>query len=467
VDLNVAGPGAGQPEFSSVRAAFPLQEGAVFIHADYELARARLEQAASENGYFDFELTRHEVIVDAGKNAATIHLHVKTGERYRFGEVRIEQDILRQNILEKSKPVVEGKLYSVNELLELQKFLTDSGYFSHIEVTPRPEQADDLRVPIDVQLTPHKRNLYSIGVGYGTDTGARTTLGWKNRRINRRGHHMNAEISVAEIQNSQSLRYTIPLHLYRQDEIALTANRTHEYDEDRDELVRSLSIGRIQGRELWRRTIALTYSAETFVLGEEREQTKLLMPSVNWLHVNADNRIYTRRGDRIIIDLRMANSAIVSDVTFFQAQVQGKTIWPLGSAGRLLMRAGAGATNVNQFDEFPSSLRFFAGGDQSVRGYDYKNIGPTDDDGTVIGGKHLFTASVEVEHRFAENWSSAVFYDAGNAFNTVDQATPLLRGAGVGLRWHSPIGPVRLDFAWALDRDDKPWRIHIVVGPDL
>src|SRR5690606_9543527 len=119
-------------------------------------------------------------------------------------------------------------------------------------------------------------------------------------------------------------------------------------------------------------------------------------------------------------------------------------------------------TRIDEFSELPASLRFFAGGDQSVRGYRYNSLGPTDASGEVIGGRKLLVGSLEYEHRIRGGWSAAVFYDAGNALE--DYGDSLARGAGFGVRWLSPIGQVRIDLASALSEDGNPWRLHLNIG---
>ncbi len=120
---------------------------------------------------------------------------------------------------------------------------------------------------------------------------------------------------------------------------------------------------------------------------------------------------------------------------------------------------------MKDFDNLPATLRFYAGGDQSVRGYAYNSLGPLDSLGNVTGGKYLLVGSVEYEHSLSDKWSAATFYDIGNAYNS--SSSNFKEGAGVGLRWKSPIGPVRLDVAWPLSLEDRHWRFHLIVGPDL
>ena len=110
-------------------------------------------------------------------------------------------------------------------------------------------------------------------------------------------------------------------------------------------------------------------------------------------------------------------------------------------------------------------MRFFAGGDQSIRGYDYHSLGPEDADGNVIGGSSLLTGSIEYEHRLFGNYYGAAFVDAGNAFDGTDLNAVV--GAGVGIKWRSPIGPIRLYVAHPFSLDETGIKLHVSVGVDL
>ena len=190
-----------------------------------------------------------------------------------------------------------------------------------------------------------------------------------------------------------------------------------------------------------------------------------MIPGASWTRTWGRNRIITLDGLRIDIALQGASRELISDADFAQLQTGIKFIQPLGSTNRLIARGRVGATVTDDFDELPASVRFFAGGSQSVRGYAFESLGPRNADGEVEGGKHLMVGAIELEHNLAAKWSVALFYDAGNAINSIDET--LEHGAGFGFRWKSPVGPVRVDLASAISRDGAPWRLHINIGPDL
>jgi translocation and assembly module TamA len=191
----------------------------------------------------------------------------------------------------------------------------------------------------------------------------------------------------------------------------------------------------------------------------------MLMPGITLSKVAADNRIYPLRGFRFILDVRGAHPDLISNVQFVQARAQVKFVHKLFGKGRILLRGDVGATRFGAIRTLPTSVRFFAGGDQSVRGYAYNSLAPRNAAGQIVGGEQLLVGSAEYEHRFLEKWSGAVFYDTGNAINNWQEA--LKEGAGFGVRWRSPIGPIRFDLAFALSEPGVPKRLHITIGPDL
>lgn len=467
VTIRLSGEGSDDAELRAIADDFPLHRKDTLHHGLYEAGKTQLQQAAAERGYLDADFETHRIEIDLEAYEASIDLHFVTGARYHFGAITFNQDILSSGFLERHALLREGDPYSVTALLEMQGILYESGYFSRADVVPRIADATDHRVPVDINLTARPRNRYTAGLGYGTDTGGRALAGWENRRINRHGHRFATDLLYTEINNTQTLRYIIPVHFYNEDQVTITANRFHEFLPDRDELARNLTVGRGWTSGLLRTTVAATLSKEDFTFGEVREETRLLIPSISWTYTDTDDRLYATQGKRYTLDLRGAHRDAWSDITFFQIEARAKWIHRFDNAARLITRGALGHTTVGEFDELPSSLRFFTGGDRTIRGYAYESIGPTDGEGVVIGGKNLFEASVEYEYPLAGNWHAAAFYDAGNAFDENDQITPLYRGAGVGIRWRTVIGLIRLDVAWPLQEQDREHRFHLVIGPDL
>lgn len=464
--LVLDGPGADDNTLQKKIPEIGLGRGDILDHARYEKAKETLVQTATENGYLDARFERHSITVDLDAYAATIDLAFDTGAQYRFGEIVYDQTILEPDFIKGYANFKAGDPYSIGALLTLQKSLADSGYFARIEVRPMKDQAANLAVPINVQLVPRKQRKYSVGMGYGTDTGVRGTVNWEHRYINRLGHRLDMELTAAEIRDGQSIRYIIPISHFQSHQIGFTASREHEKLSDRENFVHRLSASRTHSRGEWIETLAINYLYETFVIGGESGESTLLMPSGGWTWIDADDRVYPLDGTRIAIELRGSVSQLIANTDFAQTLMSFKRIRPL-VGGRFIARAQLGLSAASRFGELPPSVRFFTGGDRTVRGYRYNSLAPTDAAGNVLGGRHMVLGGLEYERPIKGKWSAAVFADSGNAFDVPD-LIKFNNGVGIGLRYRSRIGLIRLDLAWASDHVGwLPTRIHAVVGPDL
>ena len=465
VGVRVTGPGADAPAIRSAAAAFPLAQGDVLNHMTYMSGKANLREAASEGGFLDAAFDTSEIRIDADMRSAVIRLDFSTGPRFRFGEVRWRQDVLHPEFLTGYPEFREGEPFDLNEMIALQKRLGDLPYFSTVEVVPRRDRAEDGRIPVDVNLTPGKPQRWLLGVGFGTDTGVHGRAGLELRRINRRAHRAETDVEISGIERTAAAQYFVPWPYPRTELLTLSAGFQDLDPQTSESKTLRLAASLARGRGGVRQTYTLTYQREEFRVGPDAATSDLLIPELGWSFVRADDRVYARRGLRLRVRLRGAAEQALSDAAF--GQISGGAKW-IGSPffrTRVLVRGEGGYTQTEQFRSLPPSIRFFAGGAQSVRGYAFQGLGPVDEEGRVIGGEALVVGSVELEQRVLEDWGVAAFYDLGNAMRSLRD--PLEDGAGAGLRWISPIGLVRADVAWALSEPGTPWRFHLALGPDL
>jgi len=465
VDVRVEGAGQSDPAFAALLAKLPLKVGEALNDAEYEKVKASLQNLAAERGYFDAKLTRHEVAVEPSRQRAEIHLYMDTGPRYRFGPVRFEQSQLDPELLHRYVDFKQGEPFDSSKLVALQGALVDSDYFQLVTISPKRDEAVDREVPIVITLTPRKPNKYTFGLGYGTDTGPRGSAGWERRWINRRGHRVKLNAKVSQIGDSYTASYIIPMAHPQTDQLVYSAGYDDETTDTASSRITKYGVSYTHRRGTWTETWGLSYQQEAYTVGTDQGRSTLLIPSVLWSRVHADNRVNPKHGNSVSLLLRGAADSVLSDTSFAQTRLDAKLIGTAGDNARWIARTSLGYSWVPEFSALPASMRFFAGGDRSVRGYAYNSLGPTDASGQVIGGNYLVVGSLEYEHTIRGRLSAAVFYDVGNALD--DLSGPLERGAGVGLRWRSPVGPIRLDVASALSRDGQPWRIHISIGPDL
>jgi translocation and assembly module TamA len=452
------------PEFQQLIQQQALQIGEVFTHLDYESFKSDLAKLSSERGYFRAVFTERRVEVDLNEYVVRIYLNYAGGPRFNFGEINLRQNVLREEFIRRYLPFQQGDPYLLDELIELQQVLNDTDYFQTVEVSPGQVLPDSNQIPIEVALTPRKKNRYQFGLGYGTDTGARTKIGWQKPLINDRGHRFDSELGISELGYSALANYRVPVLNPRTDQVVYSVGQVKEEFEDSESVLRTFGVSLNHRRGEWRESLSINYQQEDFVVGDESGDSTLLIPGIGWSRTWGGNFINVLDGLRFDISLRGADEGFVSDTNFAQVSANLKFITSLNSSNRIIARGGIGSTSTQEFEQLPASIRFFAGGSQSVRGYAYQSLGPTDDEGEVIGGKHLLTGSIEFEHALNAKWGVALFYDIGNAID--DFGDELERGAGFGVRWKSPVGPVRVDLANSIS-DDQSWRLHINIGPDL
>lgn len=483
-DVQLLGPGNDDPAFRLLADDFPLRQGETLFHPDYEQGKAALDTYAARNGYLDGAYETNQIRVDLANYTADVVVHYTTGPRYLFGPVEFRQDFLDPDVVRGYATTRQGEPLNVDKVLEMQNALSDSPYFERVEVVPRQDQAVGLEVPIVVTLTPAKRQRWTTGLGYGTDTGPRGSVGLELRRINRAGHRGRSELKASEIEQTFQAAYEIPGYYPRTDLLSFNVGYSMLDNDTTESETILVGATRSQARGRWREAISLNLQREDFEVGPDRGRAELILPGASWSQVRADNRIFTTKGYRLQLDLKGADRSLGSNVSLLQGRVDGKLIRAFADQFRFITRAQVGYTQTDDFRDLPATLRFFAGGDQSVRGYGYQELGekvckvpevdgvcPAEAGVATIGGKALLAGSVEIEFDFLEKWrflekvGVAAFYDAGNAFPSF--SGDLEHGAGMGLRFLSPIGPIRADAAFALSEPGTPLRFHLTIGPDL
>jgi Outer membrane protein len=470
VNFEMTGGATNDDAFQKVIRSLRPVSGQVFNHQAYERFKATLRNLAAERGYYDADFLKQSVKVETSTQVANVELVFDSGERYLFGETSFCCAFLNNSLLERFIQYQPGEPFTTRALLDLQVDLAGSDYFNRVEVAPLWQNTTDNRVPIDVTLSPNERDRYQVGLGYGTDTGARVTLGFDRRWVNDRGHRLSSVIRLSEVQNTGFVSYIIPGNNPARDSYSFNGEITDRSFEEQRSTLYKTSFKDLRHYDRWHRTYQLAYQREDFAFGEEpTESSNFLIPSVEWSLIESSNLPVNRNiiddGYRLSIMLQGGHDGVLSDTTFASIKVGAKWIHRLNDQWRILLRSEVGALRADDFEVLGPTLRFFAGGDHSVRGYAYQQLGPESSEGVVIGGKYMTASSVEVDYAFKPNWRVALFTDIGNSMMNWDER--LKQTVGFGFRWVSPIGPVRLDLAMALDEPSKPWRLHLTLGPDL
>jgi len=481
IKIVINGEGANDRAFKQLQENPEIHVGDTLNHGLYENLKNRITNLASTRGYFDgrFEATR--ITVNTIENTAAIELVYETEMRYRIGEIRMQHNILDEKFLGRFLNIKTGDYYDADKLLELKTLYNASNYFAVATAAPDIQHLHDHTIDVDVQLEERKRYAWSVGAGAATDTGPRLLLGFEDRYINDAGHSVTADFSTSNIKKTGEVAYSIPM-----------ARPTYEFVKiytgfDKEDTDTSYSSKNTFGvsytnylKSRWLQTYAVNLENESSRIADEDFQSHLLIPSVTLSRTKTDGDLaYPLTGWSVMAKLSGSPKSIGSDVSFEQFYLRAKYIYPL-SKGRLLLRTELGLTEVGDKDRLPVSVRYFGGGSNSVRGYDYKSLGPTElnkktEKYEVVGGNNLLTTSLEYDYQFKPSWAAAAFVDVGNAAD--DFNWDVKRGVGLGLRFISPIGPIRLDVAYGLDPTsvDKRnginkaagWNFNISMGPDL
>ncbi|MCK0155496.1 autotransporter assembly complex protein TamA [Alcanivorax sp. S6407] len=464
-DIRLKGEAAGDPVFQRLVDEDTLYIGERLQHDRYTRLKRSLQQSLINRGYMEGSLTRHELNVDTVTRKASIVLVVESGPRYRFGKVDVSGSALDPELIDAYVQFREGQPFDSKRVLETQQAYLGAGYFSAARIQKGNADPVTQTIPINISLSDSHRWSLLTGLGFSTDTGPRIRLGIENRRVNRAGHRFRAETQLSEVEQGAGASYQIPLSDPLHERLDLHSSYVNEdTDSNTNERWMSGVDYIVELNNKWVSTLSLEYLRETWQIADEVDQAELVMPGYQLSRIKANDPVYPTFGWRLSGKVRVAHQSLSSTASFVQFTPSAKLVFPL-AGGRVLSRIDLGYTEISDVSELPASLRFFAGGDSSIRGFGYESLGPEDDSGEVIGGRHMATGSLEYDHPITEKWHVAVFSDAGNAFNDIEDYE-LRHSAGAGIRWRSPLGPIRLDVARAVD-ENRNWRVHLSMGPDL
>lgn len=463
--ISLTGSGQQDSALLALISNSPVQENTRLMHNDYDNLRDSLARTASARGYLHYQWQRHQIAVDPDNHQATVFLAMDTGERYRFGNISIEQDSLKPEFVRRYLPFNTGDYWDTQLLLKSQQALLGSGYYNTSRLERGAPDEQTLSQDVTLHLTPKRRFAYLAGVGVSTDTGPRLRLGVEDRYLTGSGHRWRAESEISAIRFGSSASYEIPLADPLKDRLVFTTSYSEEDNDAVENRQLRLGVNLISEWDNgWVFTRSLDYEQETFELGAQKDTTYMLLPGVQLQKIRADHSINPRKGWKLGGSLRGSHPSISNIARFAQGRTWAKGIVPLHK-GRAIARFDLGYTQVAAIENLPASVRFFAGGDSSIRGFRYSSLGPLDNNGDVIGGRHLAVGSLEFDYPIVGNWHAAVFTDMGNAFEDFDDFETRY-AAGLGLRWRSPLGPIRVDVARPVD-GDLNWRLHLSMGPDL
>ena len=476
VDLTITGPALEDERFMSAIPELPLTEGDVFLSAEYESIKSVVVDVAQELGYFDIKFPISEVTVSRQNLTADIEVLVTSGERYTFGNVVFDEEAFSDEFLSRWLTFEPDEPFDMRKVGESTDNLRNSGYFDSVRVIPQRDPRYGKVVPVQVTLQDKDNNLVGVGVGFQTDIGPRVSLSWEKPLINRFGHSAAVNFEVSKPRQSVGFSYRIP----RKDQpltnyYGLKAGLLNEdFGNDEPSYYKStLAVEKVsRTTHDFQQSLFLRWENERSTISDIEDRIDLVMPGVSYSRSRSKGEPHTSWGQTESFSLYGGSEAALSSIDFLKATVNFRYLREFSDKNYFLGSIGLGWIESNNFDLVPASQRFFAGGDRSVRGFRFRDISPTNLDGEPTGGRYLEQFSVEYNRRFRDQFRWAAFVDAGRAFNSYSAGYSA--GAGVGIRWESPIGPFRLDVATPIgdhhgnsNGDGSPVRFHISLGPDL
>lgn len=488
IEVKVDGPGATDPLFERITSNPPLHAGDRLSHATYEAIKSDLQRTAATYGYLDAKLTRNELVVDPKNHKASVALEMETGERYRFGPTTIEQTSVKDALVRRYLRYQEGDYFDLTQILRTQFALDDAQYFANLEVLPQDADHQTHVVPVDIHADKSRRNRYSFGAGYATDTGVRGTLTWENRRLNTLGHRFSVTLEASQVERYfLQARYIIPIGDPAVENLTFqsTINQLQLADIDTHTQSIGPAITEVAGNWQYVLFANATRTTDDSIAGSDTE--RMLVPGIDFASVPKGYLGEPIFQHPFFAEIRGSNAAIGSDSNFLQAHIQAERVFQIYPKWHLLLRDEVGATVVSNFDRLPAIMRFFAGGDNSVRGFAFDELSPIDvvcqkdakgnpiivpstgqcaPTGQTVkdGGKDLITGTVEIIRDLPHNFGVATFFDYGNAFNHFGD--PLQYSAGVGFRVRLPVVTLGIDIAQPLSTNAGP-RLHINFSPKL
>lgn len=466
INITLSGEAQHDPEFQTLRKTLVASIGQPLRHDQYEKMKSRIESLALKKGYLEGHFVEKQLLIDKANNTAHITLVFDAGKRMRFGEVEVEQAILKPEFVQKFITFKSGDYYADEPLAKTHNALSKSGYFDGVDIRPDVGHLEQGRVPVKINLYPKKNHHYGFGGGFDTDIGPLLNASYYNRRLNRRGHYFTANLDLSTVLSTADFEYYVPLDNPATDFFTFGGGLKREHTDTYQSLAGKLSARLKHAFDNdWKQTLFLDLVYEDFTAGAVSKNVLLLVPGGSWLQSVADNPLRPTRGHRLEFNLAGSYQNPISDVSFIQTSLAAVWMVPSPWRGRFIARTEQGATWVDQFDSLPTSYRFYAGGMNSIRGYAYKELGSRDAANNVIGGQFLSVFSAEYEQTVLDNWGVAAFIDSGNAYNL--DSINFKTGAGLGIRWYSPIGPIRLDFALPLSSAESSFQIHFAAGTRL
>lgn len=459
------------PENAAVRSllqAALLPPGDPYDATQVLQVEQRLIQQLKESGYPEPKLEDREVVADHRQQQVRVRWEVSTGESARFGPFtidglkRVDAAVVRRNLA-----WTTGDPFDIRQVDASLTALIDTRLFRTVQVLPQPVQGDE--VPIRIRVREAKRRSVRAGISYASDEGFGASLGWEHRNLFGTGETLRLQLSGSQLRQGFEATLVRPATLHPDQSLILSARLRNEETDAFDSFSQQFSA-------VLERTVTpnlklgggLAYRrAEITDDGEERLFNLFSVPA-SLDYSTSDDRLEPTKGLGVSLDLEPFVDLGGEGVAFVRTVIEGRQYLPLWKDGRLVLalRERLALLQGASRGGVPEDLLLYAGGGGSVRGYAFQEAGDLDDDNDPAGGLSAVDGTAELRLRVSETIGVAAFVDVGRAYadNLPDPTQDLFWGVGAGLRYYTPIGPLRLDLAVPLDRRDSDSAFQLYVS---
>lgn len=471
-NYRVSGSGASFEPFVAQRNSYPLVVGSKLDHGSYQTTKSSMMDIARAYGFFDAKWIKHSVKVDIKSQTALIDLVFDTGERYHFGAIVIEGNHASNDIVRAMASFKQGDAYTSAAIANYNISLNQSRYFTSVQAIPALPNGLDKSIDIKVTAMHRPRNIVEVSAGVTSELGERGRLKWVKPWINRYGHNLESEIKLNQQEQSVTNNYKVPHGDPNLDYTNYVLGWRHTSNfNDTNNRYRKYSLQwqrHQQINEDWKRILLLKYEREK---DNTQTQTRThLIPGISYIRERREGGITPHWGDRQFVSVEVSDKAWGSQSSFYKLSLRSNWLRQYNETHQLLLKVEAGYINADEISEVPISMRYFAGGDNNLRAYKFNSVSPLDSDDKARGALTQLLSTIEYSYPIKEKWRLAVFHDAGTIGDKFFEEN--YSDAGIGVRWETPVGLVRLDFAKGLQgsdikRFDRPFNISFAIGLDL
>ena len=476
INIQILGAAANDDNFTLLISDTGFASGDVLHHGRFESFRENVLSLGQRRGYLRGEIVASRIEVEVEAGTADVVLWYESGPRLRFGEIVVDDTLIDDDLFDSMLTFQPGDYFDQVRLQELQSRLQRTNYFSSVIVLPQRGRSLGDQVPIVVNLQRAKRHSFDVGVGYSTDTEERMSLTWRTPRINRYGHSQQTRLEYSPINPSGRFTYSIPVTDPLTDVVQLWARVEENEFGDIDSRQNEVGVKRETKSRKWIYGYSLRELNESWdISGYSASNEYLLFGGSVSRRTYRGSLVDPEGGFSQLYTLEAASDQLGSDLDLVRFTAALRYVVTPVPRNRVVTRLDLGRVKIASGDrrDLAPSLAFFAGGSQSIRGYAYQSLGdeltvvePNGETETfVVGGDRLAIGSLEYQYYFTDTWRGALFVDAGDAFDKGEFDVKI--GAGFGVHYITPVGPVRVELANSVSEDDPTWRLILAIGAEF